>query len=278
MGAIMRSLKAVIRPQLLAVVCAFGLLACGARTTSPAGALPPDAKVLDLSYSFDESTTYWPTAKPFQHEKVAFGKTEGGYWYSSFNFAASEHGGTHMDAPIHFAEGKEPVDQIPVGRFVGPGVKISVAEQVSRDRDYRVTAADIRAWESRQGAIPRGAIVLIHTGWGRFWNNRAQYLGSDKPGDVSNLHFPGIGQDAAELLARERQIAMIGIDTASMDYGPSKDFIVHQVLLGASIPGIENVANMDALPEKGFTVIALPMKIAGGSGAPCRVIALVVSK
>ena len=231
-------------------------------------------KVVDLSYVFDESTIYWPTdTEGFRHEKVAYGKTPEGNWYASFNFAASEHGGTHLDAPIHFAEGKQSVEQIPIERLVAPGVKITVAEQAARDRDYRLTAGDIQAWEARAGPIPAGVIVLVETGWGRHWGNRAMYLGSDKPGDASNLHFPGISREAAEWLV-ERRVSLVGIDTASLDHGPSQDFITHQVLNGANIAGLENVANLDQIPEKGFLIVALPMKIAGGSGAPCRIVAL----
>jgi kynurenine formamidase len=231
-------------------------------------------RVVDLTYPFDESTIYWPTdTKGFRHEKVSFGRTEAGYWYSTFNYAANEHGGTHMDAPIHFSEGKLTVDQIPVERLVAPAVKISIADKAAQDRDYRLTADDIRQWEERQGQIAPGTIVLIETGWGRYWPDRLMYLGSDKPGDASDLHFPGIGRDAAELLV-ERRAGLVGLDTASLDYGPSKDFITHQILTGANIPGLENIANIDQLPEKGFLIAALPMKIAGGSGGPCRIVAL----
>lgn len=262
-----------MRSLLLGLLTIF-CLGCGFLGESPGGSSPAVPKVVDLSYPFDESTIYWPTSKSFQHEKVSFGQTPAGYWYSSFNYSANEHGGTHIDAPIHFAEGKQSVDQIPVEHLVALAVRISIVEQASRDRDYRLSAADIRAWEARQGVIPRGAIVLVHTGWGRYWGDRAQYLGSAKEGDASDLHFPGIAQDAAELLARERNVVMVGIDTASLDYGPSKDFIAHRLLNGANIAGLENVASMDSLPEKDFLVAALPMKIAGGSGAPCRIVAL----
>ncbi len=268
----MRSLLA-----LLGYATVFSL-ACGGpgrrEAESPLTSPPPIPKLVDLSYPFDESTIYWPTSKPFEREKVSFGRTPAGYWYASFNFAASEHGGTHLDAPIHFAEGKQSVDEIPIERQIGPGIKISVAELAARDRDYRLTASDIKAWEARAGKIPDEAIVLVETGWGRYWGDRLRYLGSDKPGDASALHFPGLARDAAEFLARERKVAMVGIDTASLDYGPSQDFIVHQVLNGANISGLENVAHLDQLPETGFLVLALPMKIAGGSGAPCRIVAL----
>jgi kynurenine formamidase len=251
----------------------LSLASCGG-TQPPTEAAPSVPQILDLSYLFDQNTIYWPNNESFQHKQVAFGRTPAGYWYSSYTLAASEHGGTHLDAPIHFAENAQSVEQIPIERHIGPGVKISVADKAAQDRDYRITAADIQAWEQRMGPIPAGAIVLVYTGWGRHWGNRAQYLGTEKLDDASDLHFPGIAQDAAEYLAQERQVAMVGIDTPSLDHGPSRDFIAHQVLNGANIPGLENVANLEQLPENGFLILALPMKIAGGSGAPCRIVAL----
>ena len=260
------------RPCIVLPMTLF-LAGCGAPQRPPE-TTPAIPQIIDLSYSFDQNTVYWPNNESFQHKQVAFGRTPTGYWYSSYTFAASEHGGTHLDAPIHFAEGMQSVEQIPIEKHIGPGVKISIAGKVAQDHDYRITAADIQAWEQRMGAIPAGAIVLVHTGWGQRWGNRTQYLGTEKLNDASDLHFPGIAQDAAEYLARQRQVAMVGIDTPSLDHGPSKDFIAHQILNGANIPGLENVANLDRLPEKGFLILALPMKIAGGSGAPSRIVAL----
>lgn len=237
--------------------------------------LPKLPKLIDLTYAFDEKTIYWSAHEKFQHIPVAFGKTPGGYFYSSYNFAGSEHGGTHLDAPIHFAEGKLAVDQIPIERHIGPGIKISVADKAANDRDYRITATDIQAWEKARGlTIPAGAIVLVETGWSRFWGDRKQYMGTDSVKEDAERHFPGIAQDAAELLANQRKVSMVGIDTASLDHGPSGDFIAHQVLNGANVAGLENLANLNELPDSGYLVLALPMKIAGGSGAPTRVVAL----
>jgi len=264
----LRSLSGMM--MLLAVL---GLAGCGEQQRSSEPTAPAVPRIVDLSYAFDENTVYWPNNESFQHHQVAFGKTPAGYWYSSYTFSASEHGGTHLDAPIHFAEKGQSVAQIPIERHIGPGNKINIADKVSGDRDYRLSAADIQSWEQRMGEIPAGAIVLVHTGWGSRWGNRVEYLGTEKTNDASDLHSPGIAQDAAEYLAR-RQVAMVGIDTPSLDYGPSRDFIAHQILNGANIPGLENVANTDQLPERGFLILALPMKIAGGSGAPCRIVAL----
>lgn len=233
-----------------------------------------DAKLVDLTYAFDDKTIYWPTAKPFEWQKESWGKSAGGYWYTAARYAASEHGGTHLDAPIHFSEGKQSVDEIPISKLVGSAIVIDVSAACSANADYQLSVADITAWEKAHGEIPNEAIVLLHTGWGKFWGDKKKYLGTDVPGDTANLHFPGIGREAAEFLARQRQIDCLGIDTASIDYGPTKNFIAHQVLNGANIYGLENVANLDRLPAKGSTLIALPMKIKGGTGAPVRVIAL----
>jgi kynurenine formamidase len=236
---------------------------------TPAGAIDT-SKVVDLTYAFDETTVYWPTAKSFQWEKEQWGPSPGGYWYAAARYGASEHGGTHIDSPIHFAEGKQTTDEIPISRLIRPAVVIDISKSCAGSTDYLLSAADITAWEKSHDRIPQGSIVLVRTGWGKFWPDRKLYLGTDKPGDTANLHFPGISREAAELLV-SRKIDGVGIDTASMDYGQSKDFITHRILNGANIYGLENVANLEKVPPTGSTLIALPMKIKGGSGAPTRI-------
>ncbi len=236
--------------------------------------LVDETKVVDLTYSFDDQTIYWPTGKGFRWTREAWGKSAGGYWYTAASYAGEEHGGTHLDSPIHFGEGKAATDEIPVSRLIAPAAVIDVSGAAAKDADYRLTVADIVSWEKRNAQIPDNAIVLVHTGWGKFWPDRKKYLGTDAPGDTANLHFPGISREAAEFLAGQRKIDGIGIDTASIDHGPSKDFIAHQVLNGANIYALENVANLDRLPAKGATLIALPMKIKGGTGGPARIIAI----
>ena len=244
-----------------------------------AGSRPVDvssARIVDLTHSFDEKTLYWPTAPSgFQLQKVHYGKTEAGLFYSAYSFCAPEHGGTHLDAPIHFAEGRWTAEQIPLERLVGHAVVLDVSTSAAKDPDYRLTAADIKAWEDRHGHIPKGAIVLLRTGWSVRWPDRKRYFGDDKPGDASNLHFPSYGKEAAELLVRTREVAALGVDTPSIDHGPSKDFIVHQIASAANVSGFENLANLDQLPAVGAFVVALPMKIAGGSGGPLRIVAFV---
>jgi kynurenine formamidase len=231
-------------------------------------------KVVDLSYAFGPDTIYWPTAESFSMQRVAYGPTPGGYWYAANNICLAEHGGTHMDAPIHFAEGQRTSDAVPLASCIGPAVVVDARRHSAADRDYRLSVDDLTAWETQHGRIPAGAIVIMWSGWGAYWPDKARYLGTAKKGDVANLHFPGFSQAAVEFLVRKRDVAAVGVDTASMDYGQSTDFIVHRIINGANKPGFENLANVERLPATGATLIALPMKISGGSGGPARIIAI----
>lgn len=228
---------------------------------------------VDLSHTYDETTIYWPTGKPYEHIETAWGPSGNGYFYSSFDLFASEHGGTHLDAPIHFAEGGRTTDQIPVEDLVGPAVVIDIVSQAAADADYVLTAADVTGHEAEYGAIAEGSVVLVRTGWSERWPDTKAYMGDDTVGSAENLHFPGIGADAAEVLVA-RKVTAVGIDTASIDHGPSKDFRTHQILLGAEIPAFENLTNLAELPVRGAWVLGFPMKIGRGSGGPCRVVGL----
>ncbi len=232
-----------------------------------------ESNVVDLTWDFDEHTIYWPNAKPFVLQKTAWGPSPAGHWYAAANFSAAEHGGTHLDSPIHFSKDRQTTEEIALERLMGPAIVVDVTTKCAPDPDALVTGADLLAWEKANGRIPEKSIVLIRTGWGKFWPNKKKYLGSDKPGDTANLHFPGLAKDAAELLAA-RKVDGVGVDTASLDYGQSRDFIAHQVLNGANIYGLENVAHLERLPARGAYLIALPMKIKGGTGGPARIIAI----
>jgi len=230
---------------------------------------------VDLTHAFDENTSYWPSEKGFELETVSEGVTEKGYYYLAKRFQAAEHGGTHIDAPRHFGAGKWTVDQIPVEQLIGEAVVIDVSEKAKNDPDYQVEAQDFQDWETEHGQIPDGAIVILRTGYGKYWPQRIPYMGTDElgPEAVKNLHFPGLHPDAARWLVASRSIKAIGLDTPSLDYGQSTLFESHIILFEHNIPALENLANLDQLPAKGFSVIALPMKIKDGSGAPIRALA-----
>jgi len=234
------------------------------------------SRIVDLTHSFGSDTVVWPTEQDFKLIGQHAEDTPGGYYYASNRVEMPEHGGTHIDAPIHFSRGKQTLDQIPLERLVGTGIRIDVAEQCAGDRDYRVAISDLERWEAEHGRIQNGAIVLLDTGFARFWPSRKDYLGTELRGQegVQALHFPGLHPEAAVWLVRERQVKAVGIDTASIDYGQSTKFETHVVLLSANVPVFENLANLDDLPDRGFDVIALPMKIAGGTGGPLRIIAI----
>lgn len=236
----------------------------------------PRGSVIDLSYPFDSNTVYWPTAESFHLEKDFEGVTEQGFYYSAYRYAAAEHGGTHLDAPVHFAKGRHSVDEIPLEQLMGSAIVVDVSRQCESNPDYRITTADFLNWEKTNGRIGAGAIILLRTGFGKYYPDRKKYLGTDERGQaaVAKLHFPGLHPDAARWLVTNRSIKAIGLDTASIDFGQSTKFESHQILFEKNIPAFENVANLDKLPLKGFSVIALPMKIKGGSGGPLRIIAL----
>lgn len=266
-----------LNTALLVLAAALGACAGKAEPEAIAPQVPvlTAARIVDLSYSYDRQTLYWPTSPSgFELEELHHGPTEAGFFYAANSFSTPEHGGTHLDAPIHFAEDGWTADEIPLDRLVGPAVVIDVTARAREDRDYLLTPADVTAWESEHGPVPTAAIVLLRTGWGAKWPNRLQYLGDDTPGDASNLHFPAYSESAVRLLVEERGAAVLGVDTASIDNGPSRYFLAHQAAAAGNVAALENVANLDQLPATGAWVFALPMKIAGGSGGPVRIAAL----
>lgn len=257
-------------PSLIAVALLGAILGTG---TAHAHDLDKGSWI-DLTHPFNEESVYWPTAKSFKKTEVFQGHTEGGWYYTAFDYEAAEHGGTHIDSPIHFAEGKHTTEQIPVEQLVGPGVVIDVSARSLEDRDYEISVDDVTGWESRHGRIPVGAIVLFNTGSAQFYPDRVRYMGTEERGPeaVAKLHFPGLHPDTARLLI-ERRIKAVGLDTPSIDPGQSKDFLSHRILFEENIPGFENVAHLDRVPPTGTTIVALPMKIEGGSGGPLRIVA-----
>jgi kynurenine formamidase len=237
--------------------------------------LVENGKVVDLTYTFDASTIYWPTEGGFVHQFEQFGiEQPGGYFYASGKFAAAEHGGTHMDAPLHFNRNGMAVDQVPMSYLMGPAAVIDFSARALKDPDATLSLEEVRAYERTHGQIPSGAIVVGRSGWGRYWLDKKHYLGSDKAGDVEHLHFPGFSPEAVKFLLIQRNVVALAIDTASVDPGNSRDFPVHRLWLGANRPAFENLANADKLPFSGAMLFCIPMKIGKGTGAPTRIFAI----
>jgi kynurenine formamidase len=259
---------------------AIAIIVCSCSTPPAQTAAWPNGTLVDLSHAYDAQTIFWPTAEGFRLEKVSDGLTPAGYYYAANNFAGAEHGGTHIDAPLHFAQGHESVDQIPLERLVGPAVIVDVTAKADANADYQIGVDDFTAWERANGPLPRDAILLLRTGFSKRWPDAARYLGTAERGEaaVAKLHFPGLHPDAAKWLVANRPIKAIGIDTASIDYGQSTLFESHRTLYAQNIPAFENLTSLERLPITGATLVALPMKIGGGSGAPLRAIAVVPSQ
>jgi kynurenine formamidase len=221
-----------------------------------------------MTYAINAKLPAWPgDDRTFEATVVATPEKDG---YFARSFWTLEHYGTHLDAPAHFPPGKEFVDQIPVEHLFAPAVVIDVREEVSKDPDYRLHVMRVEKWEALHGRIPSGAVVLLRTGWSSRWPDQARYRNTDAGGV---MHFPGFSVESAKLLI-ERGAVALGIDTLSIDYGPSKDFEVHRVTLPAGLYQLENLANMDQLPAAGAFLISAPIKLEGGSGGPVRVFAL----
>ncbi len=228
-------------------------------------------RVLDLTYGFGKDTVYWPTGESFERKDVFRGKTDAGFYYAAGQLAAAEHGGTHMDAPSHFAEKGHAAEDVSPSSLVGPAWILDVREECARDPDHLVSVDDLL---KQTRPMPPGAIVLVLTGWGRYWPHKRAYLGDDRPGKADELRFPGIDPKLAAGLAA-RHVRAVGIDTASIDRGSSKVFESHQIFAAQDIPTFENVANLDALMlVENAWIVASPMKIENGTGAPLRLYAL----
>jgi len=238
----------------------------------------PGTRVIDMTYPYDQNTIYWPTAREFRSEKLGWGVSKGGWWYASNEYGASEHGGTHADAPIHFAAKGRTMDQIPIEEWIGPAVRIDVTEKCAGNRDYCLTAADIEDWEKKHGKVPDGAWVIMYTGIGtKYYPDKKKVLGTDKRGDAAlpELSFPGFSPESVEFLLSRRNIKGIALDTPSIDAGKRTDFMVHRILCAAGKLALENIANLDKLPAAGATLYVIPMLIKDGTGSPARVFAVI---
>lgn len=229
-----------------------------------------DVQIVDLTHALNEKSPFWPgdDYQPFQLKTIATLEKNG---VSSKAFAMPEHFGTHLDAPCHFEQGQPTIDEIATEDLFAPGVVVDMTMAAEADPDYRLSVADLIAWEKEHGIIPKRGIVFLKTGWSRFWDSNVRYRNQDTMG---KMHFPGFSADAARWLIKERNVRGIGIDTLSIDHGPSKDFIVHHIINGAGRYGLENVASLEKLPARDFFVIVAPIKISTGTGGPTRIFAM----
>ena len=255
------------------VLALAGAASCAPSAIPTSGKL--DGTIVDLSHEYSDQAIFWPTAESFRLDKVADGMTPQGYYYAANNFAGAEHGGTHVDAPVHFAQGRWSVEQIPPEQLIGEAAVVDVSAACASQPDYQVSVADLTTWEKTHGSLNE-TILLIRTDYASRWPDAARYLGTAERGEgaVAKLHFPGIHPDAAKWLVENRRVKAVGIDTASIDYGQSTLYETHRMLYERNIPGLENLTNLNRLPARGATLVALPMKIKGGSGAPLRAIGL----
>ena len=223
--------------------------------------------VVDLTHPLNGKIPTWPGDEPFKVEPVT-DYTQG---FLTNRFSASDHVGTHVDAPAHLFKGKATVDGIPPRHLIGVAIVLDIAKKAEASPDYLLTIQDLTGWERRYGRVPKGAFVLIQTGWGKRWGDPVRYLNLD---DRGMMHFPAFSKEAAEFLLKKRDVKGIGTDTLSVDPGSSNDFPVHHLFLSSDRLIIEGLANLEKLPPKGAKLIVAPLSIEGGSGAPARVLAI----
>ena len=187
-------------------------------------------------------------------------------------FSMGEHSGTHMVAPASYYPGGRTIDQYPAGELFRPAAVLDVRRRCAADPDYALTVEDLLAWESTNGAAPRDSVVLLCTGWSEHWSDPGSYLGLDHEG---MMRFPGFGYDAATMLVNERGVAGLGTDTAGVEPGRDTTLAVSRLVLAQPRIVLENLANLEQLPSTGAVLVIGPLKLAGGSGSPASVIALV---
>jgi len=227
--------------------------------------------VIDLTHSINGHVPTYELSEKAIYQVRTSATFEKDHYFAR-NISLPEHYGTHIDAPAHFARGSWTVDQIPAERLVVPLVIIDVHQAAATNADYQLSMDDIANWEQKNGQVPMGSVVMARTGWDDRWNSEKAYRNADAKG---TLHFPGFSLDAAKFLVEARNVAGLGIDTLSIDYGSSKNFEVHQYTLAHGLYHLENVAALAQTPETGATVVVGPAKLEGGSGGPVRILALI---
>src|ERR1022692_930703 len=213
---------------------------------------------------------------PFALQEISRYDERGPAWYWN-NISTGEHSGTHFDAPVHWITGRhgEDVAQVPVTRLIAPAAVLDYTAQAAADPDFLLEVEHVRQWEMAHGGLPDGCWLLYRTGWDARSHSQEEFLNANETGP----HTPGISIRCAEWLARDTRIIGLGVETVGTDAGAAHSFDppfpCHSALLGAGKYGLTQLQNLARLPAHGAVIIAGPLPIAGGSGSPCRVLALV---
>jgi len=227
------------------------------------------SKVVDLSWPVHPGIPQWPGDPAVGFETVANFKDDG---YFLRRFSMGEHSGTHLSAPSGFQQGAPGHEAFSSQDLVRPAVVIDIAIQAKADPDYALTMNDILDWESGHGPVPQGCLVLLRTGWQAKWGRPMDYLGGT---NAAQLHFPGFGLDATQILLEGRKIAGLGADTAGAEPGADTDFSVSRYALENRLIVLENLTNLELLPLTGALLVVGLLRLDGGSGGPASVTALV---
>lgn len=228
-------------------------------------------QVVDLSHVFTvNSPTYDPTAIPWRQDFVTI--ADNGFYIQQWNFY--EHTGTHVDAPAHFIEDADTIDNYAAEFLISPAIVIDIAARAESDPDTELTVEDIQNWESANGEIPAGALVCMYSGWDSRFQDVIAFRNA---GEDGIMHFPGFSGEAAAFLVAERDIHGIAVDTLSLDNGISTTFDTHYTILGAGKYGVEGVANLAQIKDKSAMVIVGVPRWEAGSGGPARVLAMVTA-
>ena len=247
----------------------MGFAAVAGRSPTARRARPLKAsRVLDLTHTLTAEFPSWPGYPSIEILNTHHFANDG---FLANAWHIHEHSGTHVDAPLHFSAEGWSAAEIPQGNLIAPAVVIEIGSRARRDPDAQVRVEDIKAWEKKHGRVPRGAAVLMSSGWEERATDEAAYRNMDSKGV---MHFPGFSPEAAKFLVKERTIGGLGVDTLSLDYGPSTDFGTHFAVLPANRWGIENLANLGKLPPKGATLFVGLPRVKGASGGPARVLAV----
>ena len=224
--------------------------------------------VHDLTHVTSPQLPVYPAFTPIQiTERYTLARD--GFFANEVSF--HEHTGTHLDAPIHFAEGGLTADQIPAEALIAPLAIVSITDRAERDPDAMVMVDDILRWESRHGHLPDGAFVAMDSGWEQRASDAGAFFNTDADGV---MHFPGYSAEAALFLTERRNIVGVGVDTLSLDTGSSQDFVSHLTFLPAGIYGVELMANLGTVPRSGATIIVGGPKHQDASGGPARILAV----